>query len=131
MPAWCMRALATYTPLFIISAVDAQGISKHLLEIFEKRALCQTADIDDDEDAEQDEDELAELDSLLIGAAADCVAEFAEVFGDAFEPMLDTFLPHITGYLKPSFAVSERAMAVGCLAEITKNMGPGITKHAE
>ncbi|KAJ2629984.1 hypothetical protein GGF44_004161, partial [Coemansia sp. RSA 1694] len=107
-----------------------QDIAKNLLEIFEKKALCQTADIDDDEDLE-DEDELAELDSLLIGAAADCVAEFAEVFGDAFEPILDTFLPHITGYVKPSYAVSERAMAVGCLAEITKNMGPGITKYAE
>ncbi|KAJ2330412.1 hypothetical protein GGI00_003716, partial [Coemansia sp. RSA 2681] len=110
--------------------MNTQDIAKNLLEIFEKKALCQTADIDDDEDLE-DEDELAELDSLLIGAAADCVAEFAEVFGDAFEPILDTFLPHITGYVKPSYAVSERAMAVGCLAEITKNMGPGITKYAE
>ncbi|KAJ2340023.1 hypothetical protein GGH91_004302, partial [Coemansia sp. RSA 2671] len=109
----------------------AQDISNNLLEIFEKKALCQTADYDDEDDEEQDEDELAELDSLLIGATADCVAEFAEVFGDAFETILDTFLPHITGYMKPSFAVSERAMAVGCLAEITKNMGPGITKYAE
>ncbi|KAJ2909847.1 hypothetical protein GGI21_001469 [Coemansia aciculifera] len=108
----------------------AQDIAKHLLDVFEKKALCQTTDIGDDEDLE-DEDELAELDSLLIGAAADCVAEFAEVFGDAFETILDMFLPHITGYVKPSFAVSERAMAVGCLAEITKNMGPGITKYAE
>ncbi|KAJ2875032.1 hypothetical protein GGH93_001925 [Coemansia aciculifera] len=109
----------------------AQDISNHLLEIFEKKAVCQTADYDDEDDLEQDEDELAELDSLLIGATADCVAEFAEVFGDAFETILDAFLPHITGYMKPSFAVSERAMAVGCLAEITKNMGPGITKYAE
>ncbi|KAJ2801227.1 hypothetical protein H4R20_003759 [Coemansia guatemalensis] len=74
---------------------------------------------------------MAELDSLLICAAADCVAEFADVFGDAFEPIMDTFLPHIAGYAKPAVAVSERAMAVGCLAEISKNMGPGITKYAE
>ncbi|KAJ2893866.1 hypothetical protein IWW38_002749 [Coemansia aciculifera] len=76
----------------------AQDIAKHLLDVFEKKALCQTTDIGDDEDLE-DEDELAELDSLLIGAAADCVAEFAEVFGDAFETILDMFLPHITGYV--------------------------------
>ncbi|KAJ1852953.1 hypothetical protein IW147_005805 [Coemansia sp. RSA 720] len=108
----------------------ADSISKHLLEIFEKKAPCQTIDFEDDEDM-PDEDEMAELDSLLICAAADCVAEFASAFGDAFEPIMDTFLPHIAGYAKPSLAVSERAMAVGCLAEIAKNMGPGITKYAE
>ncbi|KAJ2127851.1 hypothetical protein GGF48_003105, partial [Coemansia sp. RSA 921] len=108
----------------------ADSISKHLLEIFEKKAPCQTIDFEDDEDM-PDEDEMAELDSLLICAAADCVAEFASAFGDAFEPIMDTFLPHIAGYAKPSVAVSERAMAVGCLAEIAKNMGPGITKYAE
>ncbi|KAJ1848292.1 hypothetical protein LPJ70_001104, partial [Coemansia sp. RSA 2708] len=106
----------------------ADGISKHLLEIFEKKAACQTIDYEDDE---VPEDEMAELDSLLVCAAADCVAEFASVFGDAFEPIMDTFLPHIAGYARPALAVSERAMAVGCLAEIAKNMGPGITKYAE
>ncbi|KAI9471179.1 hypothetical protein LPJ55_004272 [Coemansia sp. RSA 990] len=107
----------------------ADGILQQLLAIFEKKAPCQTIDFEEDEEVE--EDELAELDSLLICAAADCVAEFASVFGDAFEPVMDTFLPHIAGYAKPTVAVSERAMAVGCLAEIAKNMGPGITKYAE
>ncbi|KAI9502585.1 hypothetical protein GGI25_003733 [Coemansia spiralis] len=113
----------------------AEEISKLLLEIFEKKALCQTTDLDNDDDEnkdnDEDEDELAEHDSLLIGAAADCVAEFAEVFSGAFEPIMDTFLPYIAGYVKPAFAASERAMAVGCLAEISKNMGPAITKYAE
>ncbi|KAJ2159639.1 hypothetical protein GGF46_002884 [Coemansia sp. RSA 552] len=114
----------------------AEQISQRLLEIFEKKAQCQTADFDDDGDGgaladDDDDDELAELDSLLICAAADCVAEFADVFGDAFEPIMDTFLPHIAGYAKPALAVSERAMAVGCLAEVAKNMGPAITKYAE
>ncbi|KAI8325113.1 ARM repeat-containing protein [Martensiomyces pterosporus] len=109
----------------------AEEIAKYILEIFEKKALCQTVDIDDEEEALEDDDDLAEHDSLLIGAAADCVAEFADVFGEGFEPIMDTFLPHIAGYAKASFGVSERAMAVGCLAEITKNMGPAITKYAE
>ncbi|KAJ1929017.1 hypothetical protein FBU59_007083, partial [Linderina macrospora] len=109
----------------------AEEIAKNILEIFEKKALCQMVDDDDEEDELVDEDELAELDSLLIGAAADCIAQFASVFGDQFEPILDTFLPHIAGYAKPSFGVSERAMAVGCLSEIAKNMGPAITKYAE
>ncbi|KAJ1799009.1 hypothetical protein LPJ56_006675, partial [Coemansia sp. RSA 2599] len=101
--------------------------------IFEKKALCQTIDDDfDDEGGDDlDEEDLTEYDSMLICAAADCVAEFADVFGDAFAPIMDTFLPHIASYAKPSFAVSERAMAIGCLAEITKNMGPAITKYAE
>ncbi|KAJ1907137.1 hypothetical protein LPJ81_000948 [Coemansia sp. IMI 209127] len=111
----------------------AEEIAKNLLEIFEKKALCQTAELEDEEDRadEEPDDELAEHDSLLIGAAADCVAEFAEVFAEAFEPIMDTFLPHIAGYAKPTFATSERAMSVGCLAEISRNMGPAITKYAE
>ncbi|KAJ2380269.1 hypothetical protein GGI23_007824, partial [Coemansia sp. RSA 2559] len=78
----------------------AEEISKNLLEIFEKKALCQTAELEDEDDRadEGPEDELAEHDSLLIGAAADCVAEFAEVFAEAFKPIMDTFLPHIAGY---------------------------------
>ncbi|KAJ1850316.1 hypothetical protein LPJ73_003505, partial [Coemansia sp. RSA 2703] len=112
----------------------AEGISVRLLELFEKKALCQTIDEEDDDEAgdeQDDEGNLTEYDSMLICSAADCVAGFADVFGEAFAPILDTFLPHIAGYAKPSFAVSERAMACGCLAEITKNMGPGITKYAE
>ncbi|KAJ1951250.1 hypothetical protein EC988_004098, partial [Linderina pennispora] len=76
----------------------AEEIAKYILEIFEKKALCQMVDDDDEEEELVDEDELAELDSLLIGAAADCIAQFASVFGDQFEPILDTFLPHIAGY---------------------------------
>lgn len=77
------------------------------MEIFEKKALCQTADVDDDFDdeggaagsSEEDgDDDLAEHDSLLIGGAADCIAEFADVFGEAFTPIFDTFLLHISGY---------------------------------
>ncbi|KAJ1731620.1 hypothetical protein LPJ61_002442 [Coemansia biformis] len=113
-----------------ILCVDAEAISGRLLETFEKKALCQTVDFEDDEDA-PDEDELAELDSLLVCAAADCVAAFADVFGEAFEPIMDTFLPHIARYTKPTFAVSERAMAVGCLAEISKGMGVAVTKYAD
>ncbi|KAJ1878269.1 hypothetical protein LPJ57_003513, partial [Coemansia sp. RSA 486] len=111
----------------------AEQISVRLLEIFEKKALCQTIDDDFDDEGgdELDEEDLTEYDSMLICAAADCVAEFADVFGEAFTPIMDTFLPHIAGYAKPTFAVSERAMAVGCLAEIAKNMGPAITKYAE
>ncbi|KAJ2709650.1 hypothetical protein H4R19_004146, partial [Coemansia spiralis] len=108
----------------------ADDISRRLLEILEKKALCQTVDFEDDDDA-PDDDELAELDSLLVCAAADCVAALADVFGDAFGPTMDTFLPHIARYTKPTVAVSERAMAVGCLAEIAKGMGVAITKYAD
>ncbi|KAJ2758903.1 hypothetical protein IWQ57_006698 [Coemansia nantahalensis] len=76
----------------------ASEISCRLLEIFEKKALCQTVDFEDDDEDAPDEDELAELDSLLVCAAADCVAALADVFGGAFEPTMDTFLPHIARY---------------------------------
>ncbi|KAJ2780488.1 hypothetical protein H4R18_003432 [Coemansia javaensis] len=127
----CTELCQTMRAVGPAAVVDyAEGIAKRLLEIFDKKALCQTVDFEDDEDG-PDESEMAELDSLLICAAADCVATLADVFGDAFEPVMDTFLPHIVKYTRPAVAASERAMAVGCLAEIAKGMGVAVTKYTD
>ncbi|KAJ1676869.1 hypothetical protein EV182_007347 [Spiromyces aspiralis] len=100
----------------------------HLKEILEKKALCQLEEVDEVGEP-LDTDELAEYDSLLIGAAADCVAEIADVLGSDFLPIFDVFLDLILGYYKPSNAVSERSTAIGCLSEITNNLDAAITKY--
>lgn len=72
-----------------------EDISRNVLDIFEKKSVCQQAY--DDEDL-VDEDEEAESESLLIGAAADLVAALCEVLGEGYSSYFDVFLPLISKY---------------------------------
>ena len=72
-----------------------EEIARNLLEIFEKRSVCQQAY--DDEDF-VDEDEEAESESLLIGSAADLVAALCGAIGESFSSYFDVFLPLISKY---------------------------------
>lgn len=66
-----------------------------MLDIFEKRSICQQ---EYDEDDYIDEDEEAESESALIGAAADLVAALCEAIGEGFSSYFDVFLPLIAKY---------------------------------
>lgn len=75
--------------------VDVEDIARYLLDIFEKRSICQQ---EYDEDDYIDEDEEAESESALIGAAADLVAALCEAIGEGFSSYFDVFLPLIAKY---------------------------------
>ncbi|OMJ14017.1 putative importin subunit beta-4 [Smittium culicis] len=107
-----------------------EPINDFLKQLLQKQALCQLPDVDDEDDL-LDSDELAEYDSLLIGATGDCVSEISHVLGADFAPYLEVFLPLITNYYKPTCALPERSMSVGCLSETTKNMEGSISPFAE
>lgn len=72
-----------------------EEIARNLLDIFEKRSVCQQAY---DEEDFVDEDEEAESESLLIGAASDLVAALCEAIGEGFSSYFDVFLPLISKY---------------------------------
>lgn len=82
--------------IFCIRMPDVDPICNYLLEIFEKKAICQQEN--DDEDGLIDEDEQAEFESLLISAASDLIAALAVAMGDSFVRFFDVFLPHISKY---------------------------------
>ncbi|PVU92036.1 hypothetical protein BB559_003865 [Furculomyces boomerangus] len=71
------------------------------------------------------------LSEHLQRATGDCVSEVSHVLGPDFVPYLQVFMPLLLSFYKPTCALSERSMSVGCLSETTKNMGSSITPFAE
>ncbi|PVV00661.1 hypothetical protein BB560_004946 [Smittium megazygosporum] len=105
-------------------------IYENLELLFKKEALCQLPEVDDGGD-QLDSDELAEYDSLLISAAGDCLSELSSILSQDFIPQFNAFFPLLLSFYKPTCALSERSMSIGCLSEITKNLGTGIQPYAE
>ncbi|CAB4443681.1 unnamed protein product [Rhizophagus irregularis] len=114
-------------PAIIADYVDP--IAQNILSLYEKRALCQLDN--DDEDELIDEDEEAEYDALLISVASDFVAALALVLGPDFASYFKVYLPHITKYYKRSKPVSDRSMAIGCLGDSTIGLKSGISEFTE
>jgi len=105
-----------------------EPIAKFCLDVYEKKALCQ----DDDEDDETlDEEEQAQQDSLLMGGISDLIASLAMAVGPSFNTFFQAFYPHIKKLFKPTRPLSDRSMAIGCLAEITSGLGQAIDPYTE
>ncbi|KAI8380680.1 armadillo-type protein [Blakeslea trispora] len=111
-----------------IIAEHLEEISRNVLDIFEKRSICQQSY---DEDDFVDEEEEAESESLLISAAGDLVATLCEVVGEGYSSYFDVFMPLIAKYYKKSKTSSERSMAIGCLGECITGIKTAVTPHTE
>ncbi|KAI9485167.1 MAG: armadillo-type protein [Benjaminiella poitrasii] len=111
-----------------IIADHVEEISRNVLEIFEKRSICQQSYDDDDF---VDEEEEAESESLLIGAAGDLIATICETVGESYSSYFDVFMPLIAKYYKKSKTASERSMAIGCLGECITGIKSAVTPHTE
>ncbi|KAI8137212.1 armadillo-type protein [Fennellomyces sp. T-0311] len=121
-----VQALKLMGPAIV--AENVEDIARNLLDIFEKRSICQQ-DYDDDDFV--DEDEEAESESILIGGAADLVAALCGVIGESFSSFFDIFLPLISKYYKKTKTASERSMAVGCLGECISGVKSAVTPHTQ
>ncbi|CEP12868.1 hypothetical protein [Parasitella parasitica] len=111
-----------------IIADHIEEISRNLLDIFEKRSICQQNY--DDEDF-VDEEEEAESESLLITATGDLVATICETVGESYSSYFDVFMPLISKYYKKSKSAPERSMAIGCLGECITGIKSAVTPHTE
>jgi len=120
-------ALKRCGPAIIADYVDP--IAQNILSLYEKKALCQLENDDDEELL--DEDEEAEFDALLISTASDLVVALASVLGPGFASYFKVYLPHITKYYKKSKPVSDRSMAIGCIGESTVGLKSGISEFTE
>ncbi|CAO3649803.1 unnamed protein product [Mucor fragilis] len=111
-----------------IIADHVEEISRNILDIFEKRSICQQSY---DEEDFVDEEEEAESESLLINAAGDLVATICETVGESYSSYFDVFMPLIAKYYKKSKSSAERSMAIGCLGECITGIKSAVTPHTE
>lgn len=106
------------------SHLDA--IAKLLMTILKREHPCQAEDLSFGDESEESED-FAELDGLVISAAADMVACLAVVLGAQFTPYFESFFPIIFGFCGKNTS-TERSMAIGVLAECCDGLESGASK---
>src|ERR1051325_7599939 len=82
-----------YTNNINLYKKDVDQIAQNILSLYEKKAVCQ---LENDDEELLDEDEEAEYDALLISTASDLVAALAFVLGPGFASYFKVYLPHIT-----------------------------------
>lgn len=97
-------------------------LANQLLLILRGDHSCQSIDAMDDENAGED---LAELDALVISAAADCVGAMSAALGPQFAPYFQSFFPLIAKFYKKTKPLADRSMAIGAIAEAVDGLESG------
>lgn len=92
--------------------------------ILAKEAPCQQLDAYGEDFGDEDDDH----DSFMT-SVCDLVGSFGRVMGAHFVQYLPKFLPAICAYAKASRPPSDRSMAIGCLGELSQELGSGIADH--
>jgi hypothetical protein len=100
-------------------------LANQLLLVLQDVHPCQNRD----ESFEEEDEDLAELDALVITAAADTVASLAAAVGPKFAIYFEKFSPCIARFFKPSKPLADRSMAIGALAEIVDGLEDGCTPY--
>jgi hypothetical protein len=121
-----VAALRLMGPIVVNECLE--DICNNLLEIYQKKSLCQQAF--DEGDFDEEDDDL-ESEAMLISSASDLVAALCETVGPNFTASFEVFLPYILKYYRPAKSQTERAMAVGCLGECIVGIKSAITPHTE
>ncbi|KAG0766238.1 hypothetical protein G6F33_004240 [Rhizopus arrhizus] len=119
-------ALRLMGPIVVNECLE--DVCNNLLEIYQKKSLCQQAFEEGDVDEEEED---LESEALLISSAGDLVAALCETVGPNFTPSFEIYLPFILKYYKPTKGQTERSMAVGCLGECIGGIKSAVTPHTE
>ncbi len=82
-----------------------------------------------EEEYEEDDEEEDDEHQNFLNAAFDLLGAIGRVMGAQLANYLDTFLPLILSYNKPSKPANDRGMSLGCLGELAQGVGPAIAPH--
>ena len=105
-------------------ALVANDCLENTYAILAKEAPCQQLEDYGEEFGDEDDDH----DSFMT-SVCDLVGSFGRVMGPHFVQYLPKFLPAICAYAKSSRPPSDRSMAIGCLGELSQELGSGIAPH--
>ncbi|XP_052817169.1 importin-4-like [Mya arenaria] len=113
-------------PVLQVPEATDQILTKMKL-IFIHKVACQCG-----EEAEEEEDEQAEFDGMLIESAGDVIPVMAKlVGGENFLAFFAGFLPDLLKRMRQTSSTAEKSFAVGTLGETIDAVGPSISMYAE
>ncbi|XP_078483231.1 importin-4-like isoform X1 [Ciona intestinalis] len=98
---------------------DVQVLMQSLNEVLLQKSACQ------DEDGDEEDEQQAEYDEMLIEYCGDVFPVLAEKLQSSFLPYFMACLPTLIGKLKPICSSSERSFGAGTIAETIDKLGPG------
>ena len=99
-------------------------VMNNILSLLKEKAKCQTVYAQED-----DEDEDGDHDNLITDGVCDLIATLAKVLGEKFMEYFDHFSKHLLKYTKKNRIHSDRSMAIGCFAEVIREIGPAAGEH--
>lgn len=82
-----------------------------------------------DGDDEDDDEQQAEYDEMLIEYCGEILPVLADALGIVFLPYFISFLPFLVAKMKSSCTASERSFAAGTVAETFQKLGLGSAKE--
>lgn len=103
------------------------ALVEHIGIILKEKAASQTAQNKDEEEEDEDKDH----DNLVMDATCDLISGMAKVIGAGFVQYFEKFKKPLLKYTKPSRSYSDRAMVIGCYAEVMKEIGTDAAKYAD
>jgi hypothetical protein len=112
-------------------ATHLDSLAGSLLEILKKEHVCQAEDEDLEDVSQDNDDEQAEQDAVVINAAADTIAALCTVVGPDFSTYFRQYLPLLIKYYKPSRSDLDRNMAIGSIAEAASGLRAGVTEFTQ
>lgn len=129
--AMCDRitdGLKTIGPRALGNVDNLNMLATELVLLLKKQHRTQIGDADDEQELEAAE--VSEYDEVLIDSALDVVVQLAATLGSVFGSLFPTFSQPILKFCSSNSA-SERASAVGSLAEICAGMKSEVTPFTE
>lgn len=93
-------------------------ILQNILVLLKEKGKCQTV-----LNHEQDDDEDDDHDNLVMDAVCDLIATLAKVIGESYMPFFAPMVKHLMKFTKKNRPHTDRAMAIGCFAEVINEVG--------
>jgi hypothetical protein len=109
--------------------VYGESLVENIGVILSEEAASQKMNAGDE--GEEEDDDFGDHDNLVMDATCDLITGMAKAMGADFVHYFDQFTVPLLKYTKPSRSYSDRAMVIGCFAEVMKEIGPDAAQYAE
>lgn len=107
----------------------APMLMEAILQLLKEKAPCQT--YDKYEDGEDEDEDDGDHDNQVMDGVTDVIGQLAKVLGVHYVQYFNAFHGPLLRFTKPARAHSDRAMAIGCYAEVVAEIGPQAMEYVE